>query len=242
MARKYLPWLFLLCAVRSLEVNNLELDDGCSAGRTVTKGVMVVKEYFEGEREAVSQGVERVVLYCKPEVGFGGIQAEITHGTHGTLDKVNFTAEELRTFPDSRWYDVSVTLIYRGNFPKWGWYIRVSIKYGEELEKYIRETPISSRPTTMAIYSIGPSKWRFSRPASHCYNQSGQEQEHDSPPTYFILAIVFGVAFSMAVLISVVIACKNRVLRAAVPPQTDPGAASSRTVSTENPIYGYVRY
>ncbi|XP_064085673.1 uncharacterized protein LOC135200864 isoform X4 [Macrobrachium nipponense] len=35
---------------------------------------------------------------------------------------------------------------------------------------------------------------------------------------------------------------ENNQAGAAVPPQTDPGAASSRTVSTENPIYGYVRY
>ncbi|XP_066981503.1 uncharacterized protein [Macrobrachium rosenbergii] len=255
MIRKYLSRLFFLCGVCSLEVNNMgdgftnsdiNLDDGCNAERTVTKGTMMVKEYFVEEREEISQGVEQVVLYCKPDVGFQGIQTAL-RGMFDYSGKVNFTAEELRIFPDSRWYDVSVTLIYRGNYPQWGWYMKVSIKDGEEVEMYVKSTPIASRPTTIAIYSMGPSKWRFSRPAAHCYKQNRQntdstDEDKSLTSPEFILAIVFGVAFSMAVLISIVLACKIKHLRAAVPPQANPGAGSSGSVQTENAIYGYRRY
>ncbi|XP_064085648.1 uncharacterized protein LOC135200864 isoform X1 [Macrobrachium nipponense] len=256
MTGEYLLRLFFLPGLLSLGVHSegdgstnpsLKVDEGCSAKVTVISGKTLVMRYSEEEREEISKNVEQVRLYCKPDDGFEGIQVEV-HGRVFFKVTVNFTAEELGISPVSRWYDVTVTFSYRRFLPVWNWYINVSVKDGGEVEKRVKEAATSLlRLTTMFIYSLGPSEWRFSQPDERCYNQSGQnttstDESDNQTQSPLILFIVLGVALAIIISITIAVACKSKLTRAAVPPQTDPGAASSRTVSTENPIYGYVRY
>ncbi|XP_066981502.1 uncharacterized protein [Macrobrachium rosenbergii] len=255
MTRKYLLCLFFLFGSRSLGVNStgegstnpsVKRDDGCGAEKTVTGGTMVVKRYSQEEREEISEHLEQVRLYCKPDDGFQGIQIEV-NGKVFYRNMVNFTAEELGIFPDSRWYDINVTFSYRAGILLWEWYLNVSVKDGGEKGKLFNTATAALSVTTMSIYSIGPAEWRFSQPAAHCYDQTGQntistDESESLTQSLFILLIVLGVASAITISVTIAVACKSKHTRAAVPPQANPGAGSSGSVQTENAIYGYRRY
>ncbi|XP_064085664.1 uncharacterized protein LOC135200864 isoform X3 [Macrobrachium nipponense] len=237
----------LLLVFFALSLKGVSGDKGsCDADVTVGSGSQFIKEFKEDEFQ----------IYCKLHEGFQSLELKV-EGDERVNKALNFTAEDFSSTNDSMWQSLDVKIEYNYLFfnVAYNWLLTVSVNQIiiKKPRYYIDWGYFYEGFKSVRVTAYGRSDWRFTEPGGNCTfpkpagspsegNSTATSEPQLTASTVWILVSVLGVTVIMAALGIAVLVYRFKHPRAAVPPQTDPGAASSRTVSTENPIYGYVRY